>query len=43
MMDDEGQNRLEATFGENVPRLLALKKNFDPANLLRVNQNIRPA
>jgi FAD/FMN-containing dehydrogenase len=42
MMDDEGQGRLEATFGDNYPRLAALKKKFDPANLFRVNQNIRP-
>lgn len=42
MMDDEGQARLEATFGDNCPRLAALKKKFDPANLFRVNKNIRP-
>jgi FAD/FMN-containing dehydrogenase len=42
MMDDEGRERLEATFGDNYPRLAALKKKFDPANLFRVNQNIRP-
>lgn len=42
MMDDEGQERLEATFGDNYPRLMALKKKFDPDNLFRVNQNIRP-
>jgi FAD/FMN-containing dehydrogenase len=33
---------LASTFGDNYPRLLALKKKFDPANLFRVNQNIRP-
>jgi FAD/FMN-containing dehydrogenase len=42
MMDDEGRERLEATFGDNYPRLMALKKKFDPDNLFRVNQNIRP-
>jgi FAD/FMN-containing dehydrogenase len=42
MMDDEGRERLEATFGDNYPRLAALKTKFDPANLFRVNQNIRP-
>lgn len=43
MMDDEGELRLRATYGENYSRLVALKNKFDPANLFRVNQNIGPA
>jgi FAD/FMN-containing dehydrogenase len=43
MMDDEGDARLAATFGENYKRLAALKKKYDPMNLFHVNQNIRPA
>ncbi len=43
MMDDEGEARLKASFGDNYPRLAALKKKYDPANLFRVNHNIRPA
>jgi FAD/FMN-containing dehydrogenase len=43
MMDDEGEERVRASFGENYPRLAALKKKFDPANLFHINQNIRPA
>ena len=43
MMDDEGEERIKATFGDNYKRLATLKKKYDPANLFRVNHNIRPA
>ncbi|HUH77084.1 MAG TPA: FAD-binding oxidoreductase [Devosia sp.] len=43
MMDDEGEARLRATYGDNYPRLAALKQKFDPTNLFHVNQNVRPA
>jgi len=43
MMDDEGTARLEATFGDNYPRLAAVKRKYDPSNLFRMNQNIKPA
>jgi FAD/FMN-containing dehydrogenase len=42
MMGDEGERRLEATYGDNYERLAALKKKYDPSNLFRVNQNIPP-
>ena len=43
MMDDEGEARVRAAYGGNYDRLAALKKKYDPANLFRVNQNIRPS
>jgi hypothetical protein len=43
MMDDEGEARVKATYGDNYARLAALKKKYDASNLFRVNQNIRPA
>lgn len=43
MMADEGEARVKASFGDNYPRLAALKQKFDPGNLFQVNHNIRPA
>jgi hypothetical protein len=41
---DEGMQRVEAAFGaEKYARLRALKREWDPTNLLRHNQNIPPA
>jgi FAD/FMN-containing dehydrogenase len=43
MMDDEGEARVKAAYGGNYERLGVVKKKYDPDNLFRVNQNIRPA
>ena len=43
MMDDEGEARVKAAYGDNYPRLAAIKRKYDPTNLFHVNQNIRPA
>ena len=42
-MMDEGEERIKATYRDNYPRLASLKKKYDPTNLFRVNQNIKPA
>jgi FAD binding domain-containing protein/berberine-like enzyme len=41
-MMDEGEERVKATYGDNYKRLVEIKNKYDPANLFRVNQNIRP-
>jgi FAD/FMN-containing dehydrogenase len=42
-LGDEGEDRVKAAYGANYRRLAALKRKFDPTNLFRANQNVRPA
>jgi FAD/FMN-containing dehydrogenase len=41
-MMDEGQERVQATYRDNYERLARVKDTYDPTNLFRINQNIRP-
>jgi FAD/FMN-containing dehydrogenase len=42
-LGDEGEDRIKATYGKNYDRLVSIKTKYDPANLFRMNQNIKPA
>jgi FAD binding domain/Berberine and berberine like len=42
-MGEEGQERVRDTYRGNYDRLARIKAQYDPENVFRVNQNIRPA
>jgi hypothetical protein len=41
-MMDEGEDRVKASYKDNYERLVSIKNKYDPNNLFRVNQNIKP-
>jgi FAD/FMN-containing dehydrogenase len=41
-LDAEEGTRIRAAYSDNYERLVALKNKYDPTNLFRLNQNIKP-
>lgn len=42
-LEDEGDERVRAAYGDKYERLTQIKRKYDPENFFRVNQNIKPA
>ena len=42
-LSNEGDERVRAAYGDKYDRLVALKDEYDPTNLFRLNQNIMPS
>ncbi len=42
-LDADEQHRIKDVYGGKYERLVALKNKYDPTNLFRLNQNIKPA
>lgn len=42
-MSEDETNRIESAYGQHLRQLAEVKKKYDPENLFRVNQNIKPS
>jgi FAD/FMN-containing dehydrogenase len=42
-LTDQGEESVRAAYGDKFERLQALKDEYDPTNLFRLNQNIAPS
>jgi FAD/FMN-containing dehydrogenase len=42
MTEEEGVDRIHAAYGGNYPRLVEVKRRWDPDNLFRMNKNVPP-
>lgn len=42
-LGEEGEDRVKEAYGDHYERLAALKDKYDPTNLFRLNQNVKPA
>ncbi|HUG46219.1 MAG TPA: BBE domain-containing protein [Sphingomicrobium sp.] len=42
-MDFDEEDRIRSAYGKNFERLRQIKARYDPENLFRINQNIKPA
>jgi FAD binding domain/Berberine and berberine like len=43
VLDVEAEEVIHTAFGPHLPRLAAIKQQYDPTNFFRVNHNIKPA
>jgi FAD/FMN-containing dehydrogenase len=43
MYMDEGQERIRRSYRDNYDRLVRAKRQYDPDNVFRINQNIQPS
>jgi len=41
-LSDTSSDLIKTGYGSNYARLVEIKKNYDPTNVLRLNPNIKP-